>query len=76
VEDKRLMGQAKSANESRGLVKNFKNRHSDLNQGTDMRDNSKIMDKKGKDMMNKMKNNKSSIKTHDKSGKRLNAPKT
>jgi hypothetical protein len=41
-----------------------------------MRDTSKLMEKKGKDMFNKMRSNQSGgFKTRDKSGKRVNSPK-
>ena len=74
-EDKKLMGQAKSANESRSLVKSFKGRHKDLNKGEDMRDNRKLLEKKGQKMVNKMRNNKSGFKKRDKNGNRVYSPK-
>jgi len=77
-EDKKMMGQARSASESRGLVKNFKSRHSDLNKGEDMRDNRKLMQQKGQKMMNKAKQDKSggSFKKFNKDGSRAYSPKT
>lgn len=77
MEDKKLMGQARSANESRSLMKSFKGRHKDLMKGEDMRDNKALMDRQGKKMMDKIRNNKSSgFKTKDKDGKKLHSPKT
>lgn len=77
MEDKKLMGQARSANESRSLMKSFKGRHKDLMKGEDMRDNKALMDRQGKKMMDKIRNNKSSgFKTKDKDGKKLYSPKT
>ena len=41
-----------------------------------MRDNKALMEKKGKKMINKMRNNKSFAKTRDKDGRKINSPKT
>lgn len=56
-------------------MKSFKGRHKDLMRGEDMRDNKKLIEKKGKRMMDKMKANKSGFKTKDKDGKRIFSPK-
>jgi hypothetical protein len=37
------------------MIKAFGNRHKDLNEGEDMRDQSKVLEKKGKKMMEKAK---------------------
>lgn len=79
IEDKKLTSQAKSANEARGLMKQFKGRHKDLMKGEDMRDNKAMLEKKGKRMFDKIRNDKSGaggFKRKDKDGKRIYSPKT
>ena len=53
-EDRKLMQQAKSSNEGRKMMKQFGNRHKDLNEGEDMRDHKKLLDNKAKKMMEKI----------------------
>lgn len=54
-EDKKLMGQARSANEARGMMKNFQSRHADLMKGEDVRDQKSLIERKGKKMFDKIK---------------------
>jgi hypothetical protein len=75
LEDKKLIGQAKSASESRQLMKSFKGRHKDLMKGEDVRDNRGLMERKSKQMFEKIKHNKSAIKKRDKDGKRIYSEK-
>lgn len=71
-----MISQAKSANEARYLMKNFQSRHKDLMKGEDMRDNKQLLERKGKKMFEKIKNNKSGFKSRDKQGNRIYSPKT
>lgn len=74
MEDKKMMGQARSASDARGLMKSFQGRHKDLMKGEDMRDNKAMLERKGKKMMDKVKA--SSFKSKDKDGKKVYSPKT
>lgn len=64
-EDKKLMCQARSANEARGMMKNFKSRHSDLMKGEDVRDQKSMIERKGKKMFDKIRNDKNGFKRKD-----------
>jgi hypothetical protein len=58
-------------------MKHFKGSHKDLMKGEDMRDSKALIEKKGKKMFDKIKNNKSGgFKTKDKEGNRVYSPKT
>lgn len=56
VENKKLMSQAKNANESRAMMKQFKGSHHDLNKGEDVRNPGKLMKSKEKKLSQKTKN--------------------
>ena len=75
LEDKKLIGQAKSASESRQLIKSFKGRHKYLMKGEDVRDNRGLIERKSKQMFEKIKHNKSAFKKRDKDGKRIYSEK-
>ena len=64
-EDQKLINQAKNANEARGMMKNFKSRHSDLMKGEDVRDQRAIIEKKGKKMFDRIKQDKNGFKRKD-----------
>lgn len=68
MEDKKLINQARSANEARGLMKSFRGRHADLMKGQDMRDTKGLIERKGKKMFDKIRNNKDGFKSKDKNG--------
>lgn len=53
-ENAKLVAQAKSSNESRHMMKDFKSRHSDLNKGEDVRSSDKMFDNKSKKLKQKM----------------------
>ena len=57
-----MVQQARSASESRFMMKQFGGRHKDLNKGEDMKDHKKMLDKKGKKMMDKSRGSKTSEK--------------
>lgn len=59
------MGQARSANEARGMMKNFQGRHADLMKGEDMRDQKGLIERKGKKMFDKIKQDKNGFKRKD-----------
>ena len=54
MEDKKLVQQAKSANESRKMMKSFRGRHKDLFQGEDVRNPDKLIKNKEKKLKYKM----------------------
>jgi hypothetical protein len=67
-EDKKLMSQARSANEARGMMKSFRGRHADLNKGEDMRDHKGLIERKGKKMFDKIRQDKNGFKQKDANG--------
>jgi len=52
-ENTKLVAQARNSTDSRKMYKDFKNRHTDLNKGEDMRSNDKLFNNKGKKMQQK-----------------------
>ena len=56
-------------------MKSFKGRHKDLMKGEDVKDNRGLMARKGKQMFEKIKHNKSAFKQRDKDGKRVYSEK-
>lgn len=54
-EDVKMIQQAKSNYESRGMMKQFGARHKDLNKGEDVHDPKAMLQRKGKKMMDKSK---------------------
>lgn len=59
------------------MMKSFQKGNPDLMKGEDMKDNKAMLERKGKKMFEKIKQNKSGgFKTRDKDGKRVYSPKT
>ena len=52
-EDSKLVNQAKSANDSRRMMKQFKSSHADLNKGEDVRNPKNLIDMKKKRIQQK-----------------------
>jgi hypothetical protein len=73
LEDKRAIESAKSANESRKMMKHFKNRHgSELNRGEDPRSNKKMIEMKKKKMLEKIRENSKKNSKGKKGDKKIN----
>lgn len=68
-ENKSLVKQARNANESRKMVKQFSSRHKDFNKGDDIRNPQGLIDQKKKRLMNKMNENHARNKRDGKGGR-------